>query len=572
MLLSLRVFNFVLIDEIQVDFHRGLNVLTGETGAGKSVLIGALNLLLGDRASSDIHRQPDHEAVIEAAFELENESAAAHLLRSLLEEAGIPWEENLLLISRRITPQGRSRIFVNNTQCLVKVLRKIGDALVDLHGQHEHQSLLHKSQYRPLLDDCGNYTETLEEYSSLFHQWTETRKQLEDWEQNERERRRQLESMQFQLREIDQAELSPDEENQLETRLRLLQHAGRLMEGCTTIIHNLDDSHSQETPLLDQLDQLESTLEDLTQVDNSLSSLLSSWQEAVISLREIVRELQSYTTQLEFDPQERETLQQRRFQIRDLKSKYGATLEEVLEYAEGLRKELSHFENADEEREALRQQEQNLRQRLIPCLKKLHNHREKTAKYLSTQITNELKDLGMKDARFEIAVDYHYDENGLDIHEKSPVHPGPHGADQVEFLVRTIPDKPTRPLREVASGGEISRIMLALKCTLGMADPVPMMVFDEIDVGVGGETAEAVADRLVALAQRKQVLCITHLPQIASKADQNLRVEKQKKGDSWVSQVRLLKGSERERELARMLGREDSTASQRYARELLKRT
>ncbi|RJP23465.1 MAG: DNA repair protein RecN [Candidatus Omnitrophota bacterium] len=570
MLVSLRISNFILIDDCCIDFHPGLNVLTGETGAGKSMIADALSLLLGERSSSDSVRDANQDAVVEAAFEFQSDSVILPEMKVLLESAGLPFDSNTLIIRRTIAPEGRGRIFINDAQCLLKKLREIGKLLMDLHGQHEHQSLLHKSAYRLLLDRFGAYAEIIEMYRNMYAEWMQIREELHDLEKDERERKRREATLRHEIEEIDNARLREGEEEELDLQLQLYRHAEQLSENCRILCTSLNDSDGPQAALLDELGRLESLLAKMAEMDPSLTSLLETWRPASIALGEIGRELQAYSQKLEFDPDEMERVRQRRFLLRDLKNKYGATIRDILDYRAEISLILAKIKNTDELRLELQGKELALRESLIAQGRRLHQSRCETAAAISSRVTSEFEALGMKNALFEIAVAYRFGEDGLEIGEKRMVQFGSDGADEVEFLVSTIPGRPPRPLRDVASGGEVSRIMLALKCTFGEADPVPTMVFDEIDVGVGGETAEIVAERLAALSRQKQVLCITHLPQIASRADLNFRVDKKEINHQLISRVEKLVGKERERELARMLGKKDSAASQRYARELLK--
>ncbi len=568
MLQSLRITNFILIDDCRIEFDPGLNVLTGETGAGKSMIVDALSLLLGERSTSDSIRNSNHEATIEAVFELAPTHPSSQEIEILLDEFGLPIDENFLIVTRRISAEGRSRTFINQSQCLLKSLKEIGDRLVDLHGQHEHQSLLNKSSYRPLLDRFGNYEKTLHDYQNTYNEWKSTRENLVQLEENARERMRQLDMLKHQRNEIDEAVLQPGEDKQLDEKLNVLQHAERLSERCSEILFLLCESNEQ-TPVLDQLEHIESELGDMAAKDTSLDALLQSFQSATITLKEISRELQSYATRLEYDPDELERMQERRFHIQDLKKKYGGSIEEILSFRDSIHGQITRMENFEEEKDVLQKQEEMLRGKLIELGQSLHSKRETTAKQIAQQVTAELKHLHMEQAKFQIVVREREAQDGIAVGSKH-LQFGPNGYDDIEFLITTIPDKPPRPLREVASGGEISRIMLALKCALGTADPVPTMIFDEIDVGVGGKTADAVGERLAAITKQKQILCITHLPQIASRAHCNLRVEKQTKEGQLYTHVSVLGKKEREQELARMLGGEDSAASKKFAREMLK--
>ena len=562
MLLSLRISNFILIDECRIEWHPQFNALTGETGAGKSVVISALSLLLGERASSEAVRDAKQESVIEAEFELPPNHALTQSICGDLEQNGISVEENRLLISRRFSSNGRSRTFINNSSCLLKTLQEIGERLVDLHGQHEHQSLLRKSAYLPLLDQCGDLAQRVEAYQGAYNEWQEAQRALHELEANERERKQREDMLRYQRDEIDAADLQSGEDAEIDSRLNVIQFAEKLSERCQTLIQSLSEGDEGREPLLDQLSEMQT-------LDQQVKSISDVWQTAVISLREVSREIERYASGLEFDPNELDRLQERRYVIKELKGKYGDSIEEILAHRERIHNELDRIEHADEERERLTLDVSNTQKTVVALGTQLHKQRAKTAKAVTKSVQCELAALGMKNAEFQVNANYRFSSSGTDAGEKEPVLFGPNGGDEIDFLITTIPGKPLRPLREVASGGEISRIMLALKCAFGEADPVPLMVFDEIDAGVGGETAEAVADRLSKLAQCKQIICITHLPQIASKAHSNLRVEKSESKGSLQSQVVALEGKAREKELARMLGAQDSAASQRYARELL---
>ncbi|MBI1390936.1 MAG: DNA repair protein RecN [bacterium] len=571
MLQALRISNFILIDDCRMEWRPGFNVLTGETGAGKSVVISALNLLLGERGSSEALRDPAREAMVEAEFVLPPEGPLTDAIRSTLDEAGVPFDDDVLIVSRRMTANGRGRACVNNASCLLKVLQDVGAHLVDMHGQHEHQSLLHKAAYLPLIDRYGGHEALLQTCKQNWQAWKDARQALTALEEGDRERKRREDMLRFQYDEISKAELEPGEDEEIENRLRVIQYAEKLNERCKEMIASLIEGGDERAPLLDELDRLEGALGDIQRMDKTVSAVAEMWQSALISLREASREIERYASELEFDPSELDALQQRHYLIKELKSKYGDSIGEVLAYMEQIAAELNQIENFDAERERLSREESQRRAELIAVGLKLHTEREKTAKRVTKAVQAELAALGMKNARFEALTEFRFSDDGLDAGQARPVQFGPGGGDDADFLLTTIPGKPLKPLREVASGGEISRIMLALKCAFGEADPVPLMIFDEIDVGVGGETAEAVAERMRMLAKTKQVICITHLPQIASRAEHNLKVEKSESGGTLRSEVIELTGKDREKELARMLGAQDSAGAQRLAREMLQR-
>jgi len=570
MLVSLHIKNFVLIDDCRIEFHPGLNVLTGETGAGKSILAGALGLLVGERGSADSARDAGLEASVEAEFDIPSGHAQSQAMQDLLEEAGVEWEDGNLLIKRTLSPNGRNRIFLNNSLCLLKVLKSLGELLMDLHGQHEHQSLLQKNSYRPLLDRFGSYGGLLQKYRETYKSWQDVIERLKSLDEDERERLRREDILRFQVEEIDKAELLDNEDEEIDSRLKVIQHSEKLHQWCVDILQGLNENDDRRAALLDELDRMESLIANIAELDASVKPILENWQSAAITLRESARDFESLNLSLEFDPDELDRLQERRFLIKGLKNKYGSSIAEIMAFRDRSKAELDRIEHLDQECEALRNEEETIRLRLIEQGGQLHQKRQTTACRIAKKIEAEMKPLSMDTARFEIQTNYRYSSSGIDIGEERPVAFGPDGADDVEFLISTIPDRPPRPLKEVASGGEISRIMLAIKCVFGQADSVPLMVFDEIDVGVGGRTADAIAERLGALSADKQVLCITHLPQIASRADRNLRVDKKQTKGRLSSTVTVLEGQERENELARMLGGDDLAASKRYARELLK--
>ena len=569
MLAGLRIRNYVLIEDCSIEWRPGFNVLTGETGAGKSVLISALLLLLGERGSGEALRDPSQDALLEAEFALDPDSLCARLVREAVEAAGLEWEEGCLVLARRIAPNGRSRHFINNSPCLLKTLQQIGSLLVDFHGQHQHQSLLQKSAYLPLLDRLSAYAPELEAYQAAYQQWKDTQAALEALEGNERERLQRQDLLAYQSREIDEAELRPGEDHEIKAALQRMQHSEKLAELAQQVATTLMTG-GDAPALIDELDRLEASLQEMARFDEQAQAWLETWQPALIALRESGREIEAYAGSLEFDPDELNRLQERHYRLRELKHKYGDDLEAILAYRERIGEELSRMENADEERQRLQAQLREQAQQLARCGRALHEKRAATAQEIAAHVTHELQALGMQNARFAIAVKLREAPDGLALEDGVCVTPGPAGLDDVEFLISTIPGKPLRPLREIASGGEISRVMLALKCTFGSADPVPLMVFDEIDVGIGGETADAVAERILRLAESKQVISITHLPQIASRAHHNLKVEKEENQDAATTTVRELAGKQREKELARMLGSQDSAATQRYARTLLK--
>jgi len=564
----LNIQNIVLIDQAEIEFSSGLNVITGETGAGKSIVLAALGLLLGERASADLVGSKGSEAVIEGTFEFPKKSSAEELVRSVLDLAGLPKEEGVLVVKRTVSTDGRSRIFVNNSSALVRVLKDLGAILVDLHGQHEHQSLLRRATYRALVDRYGVKDSIPSDYAEMYAAWQNLRDRLASLEGDEREQRRREDHLRYQINEIETANLAPGEDEELDRELRILQHAEQLAERASRIYQTLYEGSEEGPSVLDQLGELHHVLEEMSRMDESLKKLHDAWIGPLTELEELSRELNSYAQGIEFEPGRLEELHQRKHLLQNLKSKYGGSVDEILKYLEEARTELAHIENRDEEIQRTRDELEHIEKKIGGLAERLVKERRRAGSKLAREIEKELSHLGMKGARFEVSVQPQADPEGIEVGKLGRLRLGPCGPDEIEFLLSTIPDRPLRPLREVASGGEVSRIMLALKYVLGKAHTVPTMIFDEIDLGIGGKTGDVIAQRLQDLSKEKQVVCITHLPQIAARAEHNLQVTKTETQGTQKTTVETLSKTEREDELVRMLGGDE--ASRKYARELLR--
>ena len=544
-------------------------MITGETGAGKSVLLAALGLVLGERASSDLVGPWGDEAIVEATFEFGDRSPVYAEVVPLLEDAGLETDEELVVIRRVLTRSGRSRAYINNGVALQKLVAAVAEYLVDLHGQHEHQSLLRPKTYAGMIDH-GIEPRILTRYAKAYVAWRELIERLEVLEGDARERRQREDLLRFQIQEIDEASLEPGEDEQIEQRLRSARHAENIRSILAEIDHRLHGDGEREG-VLDSVAVLDRRLAEAIKYDESLSATADVLSGILSQMEEVGRDIQTYGDTIDTSPKELEALEERSFRMNQFKRKYGRTVEEILSFRDLQAGQLEGLSGDEREIQALRDERPKCEKALIAAASALHDARTKAATRIAAEVEAHLGQLGMERARFEIAVDWREHENGLPVRKTLKIDPGPRGPDRIAFRLSTIPDRPLADLRDVASGGEVSRIMLALKSVLGRSEGVPTMVFDEIDTGIGGRMSEVVADHLAALAEGEQIICITHLPQIAVRAANSFAVRKSERGKHLVTEIESLSGKQREQEILRMLGaHEDSKSSQQYVRELLK--
>jgi len=538
MLAELRIVNFALIEQLSLQFQSGFIVLTGETGAGKSLLIDAITLLVGGRASTDQIRSGEAEAQLEAAFHLPDTHPLLHRLR--LHEI-IGQNESELILRRVLSRSGRHRVYVNGNLCPQRVLEELGGTLVDIHGQHEQQSLLATARQLDALDAFGRLLELRWRYEQAYQRWKELRTQWDALESDRIDRTRREDLLRFQAREIEQAGLLPGEEEQLHNEQRRLVHAHRLKE----LAHEAHvELQADEQAILTRLGQIGRALTELGLTDPEMGDCEQVVTESAIQLKELAGRLRDYAQQLESDPDRQVVVEDRLDLIQRLKKKYGGTIEAVLAMGKGVQEELQLLDNHEARTAELTARLDEESRRLRTLAQQLSKKRIDAARRMTTLVEAELIALKMEQAIFQVTVASDESADGL----------GPIGRDRVEFLLSSNPGEPPRPLGRVASGGELSRIMLALKTVLAEMDQVPVLVFDEIDTGVGGAVAAAMGTRLRKLGAFHQVFCITHLPQVASQAEHHLLVEKGLEGQRTSTSVRVLKGIGREKEIARMLG------------------
>jgi DNA repair protein RecN (Recombination protein N) len=553
MLQELTIRNVAVIEALTVQFQPGLNLLTGETGAGKSILIDALQLVLGARSSSEVIRTGTEEASVEAAFDL----PGGPEIDAVLEREGIALEpDDGLVLRRHLAADGRSRAYVNGRLTTAGTLRSLAERLVDIHGQHAGQPLLDPRRHGEFLDEYAGLTEEVRAYRRGFQDWQAREREREALAQAARERAQREDLLDFQCREIEAARLSPGEDEALEAELAVLSHHERLFSAVAQVYAAVEES---DDAVLPRLGGAAARLEEAAGIDPRLAESHEALETAIIQLREAARALRDYGSRLEFDQGRLDAVEARLHEIGKLKRKYGATVAAVLEHLAGVTKEREALGRTEERLEDLGRAVQASGAQLLASAVRLGAARRTAAARLQGAILDELRQLGMGRALFEVAVT---------SAPPAQEHLGPHGLDAVEFLIAPNPGESPKALHRIASGGELSRVMLAIRTVLAAADRTPTLVFDEVDAGIGGAMADVVARKLSAAARRHQVLCVTHLPQIACFADHHLLVAKRIHHDRTHTTVQPLRAAEQPTELARMLGGRADTALQ-HAQELL---
>lgn len=561
MLEELDIKDFALIDRAHVEFNKGFTVLSGETGAGKSILIGSLAFVLGGRAGMEQIRTGAHEASVSALFYLEAKEAYAWL-----EEHGIESEENRILLRRVVRDTGKSSAWIGSTPVTRADLMEFSSFLADIHGQHEQQSLMRIPEHRRYLDIYAGITEEVASFTEIYKTLVEKRNLLENFNTNEKERAERVELLQFAINEIEEAKLKPNEDTDLEAEESKLASFEKLYGEITEINQILSSEGNSVIPLLKRLKNL---VPHAASLDKDLSSLDDRLQSSFYELDDISEEFKRYENNLVFDPDRLAQVQERLEQIYKLKKKYAsstaAPLAEILEYAQKASAELETLTGAGADKTALEAEIAALEKTVYAKAKALNAKRSAASQKMSSEIEAILKTLGMANARFSVSLT---EKPGDSVTQKC----GPYGMDDIEFLIAANPGSELLPLARIASGGEISRVMLAMKSVLSAADTVNTLVFDEIDTGIGGEVAVAVGSHMKKLAEKKQILCITHLASIAVYADNQIKIQKGVEDNSTQTQVFPIEGVERVKEIARMLsGDPQSEESLEHAASMLRK-
>ena len=554
MLKTLTVWNFALLEQVEIEFDAGLNILTGETGAGKSILIDALGAVLGHRLSGDVIRTGCEWSRVEAIFDIAGEEK----LHAFLREQAIADEEDALIVTRQLTVKGKNVILVNGCHVTLAVLRKIGEYLADIHGQNENLALLKAENQFHLLDGSRpESTRLAAAYGAAFTAWQEAAAALSAKEEQARDIADRLDMLRWQVQEIESAQLTEKEDEGLEAEIKRLSNAERITESIEEARVLLDGDDNQDG-VLGALARVRAALETVARYDDDASSSLPMLEDAVCQLQEVAHTVRGYRDGLEFDPARLDALQSRLDTIDKLCRKYGGSLTAVMAHQEKITAELADMENYDSDIALLRTAEAEAQKRAKAAAAALSQSRQEAAAELSARISERLASLGMRDARLTLKV--------------SPAEMTARGADALDILFLANVGEEEKPLAKIASGGELSRIALAIKSVAAAGDSsVGSMVFDEIDTGIGGKTAQMVAECIAAVASRKQVLCITHLPQIACMADGHFYLSKASEKGKTTTNVRRLTAAEQVKEIARMAsGMDMSAASLDNAREMIR--
>jgi DNA repair protein RecN (Recombination protein N) len=563
MLKELNIKNFAIIEQLRVEFAPGLNIFTGETGAGKSIVVDALNLALGERASADLIRTGCPEAVVEAAFEL-NERTAEEA-RVLLAEHGIettPGED--LIVRRVLAASGKNKVYINGSLANLATLAVLGASLADIHGQHEHQSLLSLEHQMAMLDSFGALGGLRDEVTEAYHRLQNKRKELAELEIGERDRAQREDLLRYQKSEIEAAALKPGENEELANEQKVLANTEKL----AGLFRDVDATlYSSDGSVLSNLRKAMTNLREIAEIDNRLAPTLELCEAGRAQIEEAAREVSSAVDRVEFDPDRLEQINDRLDLIQKFKKKYGNTISDIIAFGARAAEELERMERSTEEIERLKSEIQAIKFGLTSKAEELTKRRTAAATVLEKKIEEELTHLGMKKAVLSVRITQESGGDTLDGHKL-----GSRGADRVEFLISPNPGEEPKSLAKIASGGELSRIMLALKAILVEGDSIPTLVFDEVDAGIGGAVAEEVGKKLKRVAAKRQVFCITHLAQIACMATTHYGVAKSVKQDRTNTEVRLLDAKERVNEIARMLGGKTITeATIKHAEEMIAR-
>ncbi|HLV10616.1 MAG TPA: DNA repair protein RecN [Halanaerobiales bacterium] len=554
MLVDFSVKNYALIEELEINFRDGLNVMTGETGAGKSIIIAALEILLGDRAFSELIRKGKKQAYIEAVFEPGNMDK----VNGILSEAGIETDPASVLLSRELRQNGRNRSRINGQLATVGMIKNIGRYLVDIHGQHEHQLLLDSGFHLEILDEFIAFEKNglCKKVTTLYKKLKDIDEELNSIEIDEAEKAREIDLLEFQIDEIEKAELEKGELEDLNREFKILSNMEDIYAIIGKMINGLSNQNYETAGIIDLLAGFIKELEEIKEYDQELMDFHKMISDCYYILEDLSFQLNNYHENLEFDQERLDIIENRLALITALQRKYGQSIEEILEYKSRMKEKLNKLLSIDRHLEELSIQREKISEKYFEAAKELSKTRQSKARELEKLIRRELKDLAMKDAIFKI-----------DFKQKEPA---ADGIDRVAFLISTNPGEDLKPVSKIASGGEISRIMLALKTIIAHIDQVDTLIFDEVDSGVGGKTSQMMAEKLSLISRKRQVICITHMPQIASMADNHFYISKEVQEGKTLTGINILDGEGRKKEIARMLGGLDLTdTTLKHAKEML---
>ena len=566
MLSEIHIENFAIISQLELKFDRGLNIFTGETGAGKSIIIDAVEAIMGSRADSTMVRAGAEKALVEASFEITDE--ASQPVRQILEREALLEGDGRLTLGREIRSNGRSIARVNGRNVNVHVLSELSEYLVDVHGQSEHLSLLHVSHHLGLLDSFAHVEPQLGGYQQAYHRLMQVRKELAELHKAESDAARQIDLLQYQINEIESGRLHEGEEDELRAERTRLANAEGIASVAQEAVQLLDESTPEAPSVSDLIGQVTSLLNNLNRLDPQQGNFSARSQSALEELTDLAASLRDYLETVEFNPKRLDQVEERLNLIQTLKRKYGDSIPAILRFVDQAKKQLDSISHASERITELEIEVNSLLGEVAKIGAQLSQNRHAAAAKLESALERELMHLSMEGAKFKVDFGQRLANDGVPLEDGRKVAFDSTGLEQVEFLVAPNPGEGLKPLVKIASGGETSRLMLAIKNVLAQADKVPTLIFDEIDQGIGGRVGLVVGRKLWELARRHQVLCVTHLPQLAAYGEQHLQVQKQVKGGRTETQVRALKGEARLIELAQMMG-EVSEGTRQSARELL---
>ena len=565
MLKSLLVKDYALIEQINIEFGEGLNIITGETGAGKSILIDAMSLLLGERTSTEVVRKGAAKSIVEGIFDVENNKK----IKKILKENEIEFSPEMIM-RREISVKGSNRCFINDTPVQLSLIKEAGNLLVDLHGQHEHQSLLMTETHIDFLDEYGSLEKELSEYKKLYDNLVQSTNEILLLKEKEFSLIEKRDVYSYQLKEIDTVSPLEGEEEKLNEELNILENSERLLELTSGIYGNLYES---ENSVYDKLGKIQNDLLELIKIDKSFADIRDDFQASIALINEVSKFIRDYNTKIEMDPERLEEIRERLGALNMLKKKYGGSIKSVIEHRKKIGEEFEIAENYSGKISSLEKQIEELRKSCGEEAEKLSRKRKEISAKVQKEVKEALGYLGIPDSIFFVDMKQRPAESNSTnyiIVKGKPFKHNSAGYDEVEFFISTNLGEDPKPLAKVASGGEVSRIMLALKTILAKNDKLPLLIFDEIDTGVSGRVAQKVGQALKSLASYHQIISITHLPQIAGLADIHFAVEKKQIDDRVVSSIRKLKQEERIKEVAKLMSGEKITeASIKGAKELM---
>ncbi|AHC14550.1 DNA repair protein RecN [Salinispira pacifica] len=560
MLENLHIENYALIERLELDFARGMNTLTGETGAGKSILAGALNVLLGGKATTGAIRKGAEQAVVSGSFLLPSSGDAASACRDWLDERGIEFEEERVILRRVLKSTGKGNSFIQGSIVPRQQLAEFTSILIDMHGQHEHQSLFNIQHHRRFIDSYSACDDLRESVQRDFLFLNEKKEELESLLNDERDRQEEIDYLNFSIKDIQELDPQPDEDTELDKERQKLQQYEQLF---ANVEKAYDALHDNEASAYGLVYSGMSALAAAAEIDPQLKENSERLESLYYELEDVVAQISGYKDDLNYDPQRLEFIEERLAELSRVKRKHGPRLSDVRDFLEQAQIKVQQLENADDYSQRLEKEIRELEQALIEKAKRLSTARKEGGKKLEEQVQQSLQALSMKKARFRVSVTQKMSDRGIPVC-------GATGIDRVEFLLSANEGESLKPLRSIASGGELSRVMLAIKTALAESDDIPTLVFDEIDSGIGGEVGRALGEHLRSLSRSKQILCITHLASIASHADAHIKVMKNEQNGRTITSAEHIQADARVEEVARMLSGDSSTqASLEHARQLL---